>query len=66
MFALLFPSHAEVFVSDTLLVLARFHAPLSTFASAGEMVQEKLTGQTVIEQLTSGHISPFGDGQGAF
>lgn len=34
--------------------------------SAGEMVQEKLTGQTVIEQLTSGHISPFGDGQGAF
>lgn len=32
----------------------------------GEMVQEKLTGQTAIEQLTSGHISPFGDGQGFF
>lgn len=30
------------------------------------MVQEKLTGQTAIEQLTSGHLSPFGDGQGAF
>lgn len=33
---------------------------------SGEMVQEKLTGQTAIEQLTSGHISPFGDGQGFF
>lgn len=32
----------------------------------GEMVQEALTGQTAIEQLTSGHISPFGDGQGFF
>lgn len=41
-------------------------ACLVVVASTGEMVQEKLTGQTVIEQLTSGHISPFGDGQGAF
>ncbi|CAM9516434.1 unnamed protein product [Hapterophycus canaliculatus] len=39
---------------------------LAMLAIMGEMVQEKLTGQTVIEQLSSGHISPFGDGQGAF
>ncbi|CAM9547973.1 unnamed protein product [Ectocarpus sp. 8 AP-2014] len=39
---------------------------LAMLAIMGEMVQEKLTGQTAIEQLTSGHLSPFGDGQGAF
>eukprot|EP00903_Cladosiphon_okamuranus_P013174 g12287.t1 len=39
---------------------------LAMLAIMGEMVQEKLTGQTAIEQLASGHISPFGDGQGAF
>eukprot|EP00904_Undaria_pinnatifida_P005896 jgi/Undpi1/2436/HiC_scaffold_13.g05817.m1 len=39
---------------------------LAMLAIMGEMVQEALTGQTAIEQLTSGHISPFGDGQGFF
>lgn len=33
---------------------------------SGVMVQEKLTGQTAVEQLLSGHISPFNDGQGVF
>lgn len=37
----------------------------ASFAS-GVMVQEALTGQTAIEQLVSGHINPFGDGQGVF
>ena len=32
----------------------------------GMLVQEALTGQGPIEQLLAGHISPFGDGQGAF
>mmetsp|Transcript_105762 Transcript_105762/g.147457 ORF Transcript_105762/g.147457 Transcript_105762/m.147457 type:complete len:208 (+) Transcript_105762:30-653(+) len=32
----------------------------------GNMVAEKLTGQTMYEQYASGHISPFGDGQGVF
>ncbi|CAM9507144.1 unnamed protein product [Choristocarpus tenellus] len=39
---------------------------LAMLAIMGEMVQEKLTGQTAIEQLASGHLSPFGDGQGFF
>mmetsp|Transcript_19241 Transcript_19241/g.47905 ORF Transcript_19241/g.47905 Transcript_19241/m.47905 type:complete len:208 (+) Transcript_19241:40-663(+) len=32
----------------------------------GNMVAEKLTGQTMYEQYAAGHISPFGDGQGVF
>ena len=32
----------------------------------GNMVAEQLTGQTMYEQYAAGHISPFGDGQGAF
>ena len=32
----------------------------------GNMVVEKLTGQTMFEQFSAGHISPFGDGQGVF
>ena len=32
----------------------------------GNMVAEVLTGQTMYEQYSSGHISPFGDGQGVF
>merc|ERR1719324_1251205 len=32
----------------------------------GNMVAEKLTGQTMFEQYSAGHISPFGDGQGVF
>jgi hypothetical protein len=32
----------------------------------GNMVAEKLTGQTMYEQYSAGHISPFGDGQGVF
>jgi len=33
---------------------------------AGMSYQTYLTGQGTIEQLASGHISPFGDGQGIF
>jgi len=32
----------------------------------GNMVVEKLTGQTMFEQYAAGHVSPFGDGQGVF
>merc|ERR1712008_652637 len=32
----------------------------------GNMVGEVLTGQTMYEQYSAGHISPFGDGQGVF
>ena len=32
----------------------------------GNMVAEVLTGQTMFEQYSAGHISPFGDGQGVF
>jgi len=32
----------------------------------GNMVGECLTGQTMYEQYSAGHISPFGDGQGVF
>lgn len=31
-----------------------------------EQQQEYLTGQGVLEQINSGHLSPFNDGQGAF
>jgi len=34
--------------------------------AAGMLVQNALTSQGVFEQLASGHISPVGDGQGAF
>merc|ERR1711988_1045106 len=39
---------------------------LAMLGIMGMMVQEALTGQNTIEQLASGHISPFGDGQGYF
>eukprot|EP00612_Vaucheria_litorea_P001457 CAMPEP_0171457754 /NCGR_PEP_ID=MMETSP0945-20130129/3706_1 /TAXON_ID=109269 /ORGANISM="Vaucheria litorea, Strain CCMP2940" /LENGTH=219 /DNA_ID=CAMNT_0011983425 /DNA_START=48 /DNA_END=707 /DNA_ORIENTATION=+ len=39
---------------------------LAMVATAGFFIQEILTGQGALEQLTSGHFSPFGDGQGAF
>ena len=39
---------------------------LAMLATAGMLYQSSLTGQGVIEQLSSGHISPFGDGQGIF
>lgn len=39
---------------------------LAMISTAGLAVQEYLTGQGAVEQLTSGHFSPFGDGQGAF
>jgi hypothetical protein len=32
----------------------------------GNMVAEQLTGQTMYEQYSAGHISPFGDGSGVF
>ena len=33
---------------------------------AGMAYQAALTGQGTLEQIASGHISPFGDGQGVF
>jgi len=39
---------------------------LAMLATAGMTYQMYLTGQGVIEQLNSGHIFPFNDGQGAF
>jgi len=39
---------------------------LAQVAFMGLVIQEGLTGQTPLEQLASGHISPFGDGQGFF
>lgn len=39
---------------------------LAMVAIIGQWVQELLTGQGPIEQITAGHISPFGDGQGLF
>ncbi|CAJ1363159.1 unnamed protein product [Effrenium voratum] len=39
---------------------------LAMTAMAGMLIQNGLTGQAPIEQLTAGHISPFNDGQGAF
>ena len=42
------------------------HSRLAMLATAGLATQEYLTGQGAVEQLLSGHISPFGDGQGAF
>mmetsp|Transcript_18380 Transcript_18380/g.24259 ORF Transcript_18380/g.24259 Transcript_18380/m.24259 type:complete len:217 (-) Transcript_18380:340-990(-) len=39
---------------------------LAMLSVAGMAAQEYVTGQGVIEQIASGHISPFGDGQGAF
>merc|ERR1711897_17517 len=35
-------------------------------AIAGIVIQECVTGQTLAEQASSGHFSPFGDGQGFF
>ncbi|KAG5185145.1 light harvesting complex protein [Tribonema minus] len=39
---------------------------LAMVATAGFFLQEALTGQGAVEQITSGHLSPFGDGQGVF
>lgn len=39
---------------------------LAMLAIMAEMVQEKITGQTTIEQLISGNINPFASGQSAF
>ncbi|CAE8621584.1 unnamed protein product [Polarella glacialis] len=39
---------------------------LAMIATLAMLVQNGLTGQSPIEQLTSGHISPFNDGQGYF
>ena len=39
---------------------------LAMIAMSGMLIQNGLTGQSPIEQLTAGHISPFNDGQGFF
>jgi len=39
---------------------------LAMVAMSGMLIQNGLTGQSPMEQLTAGHISPFNDGQGFF
>ena len=39
---------------------------LAMLGAAGALYQNALTGQGVFEQISAGHISPFGDGQGFF
>merc|ERR1712050_408852 len=39
---------------------------LAMVSLTGMLIQNGLTGQSPIEQLVSGHISPFNDGQGVF
>ena len=39
---------------------------LAMVAVTAMLIQNGLTGQSPVEQLTSGHISPFNDGQGFF
>lgn len=39
---------------------------LAMISVAGMLIQETLTNQGVLEQINSGHLSPFNDGQGAF
>jgi len=39
---------------------------LAMVAMTAMLIQNGLTGQSPVEQLTSGHISPFNDGQGFF
>ena len=39
---------------------------LAMIAMSGMLIQNGLTGQSPMEQLTAGHISPFNDGQGFF
>merc|ERR1712146_674854 len=39
---------------------------LAMVSVAGMLYQEYLTGQGTVDQLTSGHLNPFGDGQGVF
>ncbi|CAE8582890.1 unnamed protein product [Polarella glacialis] len=39
---------------------------LAMIATTAMLVQNGLTGQSAIDQLTSGHLSPFNDGQGYF
>jgi len=39
---------------------------LAMVSVAGILIQEYLTGQSWLDQISSGHLSPFNDGQGAF
>ncbi|KAG5193053.1 light harvesting complex protein [Tribonema minus] len=59
-----FPNDPEKFAALQLKELK--NGRLAMMGIMGMMVQEGLTGQTPLAQLASGHISPFGDGQGAF
>ena len=53
-------------VLDRMQVRELKNGRLAMLATAGMAYQTYLTGQGTIEQLGSGHISPFGDGQGVF
>ncbi|KAG5191790.1 light harvesting complex protein [Tribonema minus] len=59
-----YPDTEEEF--ETLQLKELKNGRLAMMAIVGMFVQEKLTGQGPIEQILAGHVSPFGDGQGAF
>jgi len=59
-----FPDDPEKFADLQLKELK--NGRLAMVAIMGQLIQEGLTGQNVIEQLAAGHINPFGDGQGFF
>lgn len=59
-----FPEDPEKFADLQLKELK--NGRLAMVAIMGQLIQEGLTGQNVIEQIAAGHINPFGDGQGFF
>ena len=48
------------------LVLSHHDRRAAMMGILGVFTQEVFTGQNLAEQFNSGHVSPFGDGQGFF